>query len=883
MALPTSRTSLVLMLLFLHLHHIRMSASSVSSYHDYPPGSLACKTYDMTKTDCSYRFFVIVPVLDQNSTTLLDLSHNYLMNITSSPFEKLPSVLTLNLGYNEISQMSPASFRGLHLLKYLDLQENRIIDLPKIIFSDLVNLIELNLDLNYFTAIPGQALAPLHSLQYLSFFNGNVKVREMDLGNFQNLTALKLYLRSNDERNISKKAFLPMGDLDLRIFDWLWRNKRSVISKEVFEPLNNISTLGIIFGALPAMTSLHSPLQRLDVVADTNCEIHVIDNTSLQVLQRWNTSLEDLHLNLILLKKVENRTFIWIPNLQGLDLARNQINYVAKGAFEKLNSLIHLDLSRNLLTYLPADALDVFRESATLRYLDLSSNKISDNVAQDAFYAVSKSLKYLYLEINCEACEIYTSWITSIQSLEFLTITLSLSFTFLIESGKSLSSLQMLQVKDFRAVEFETRLCSLFPNLKVLSMPSSYVYSVTIFPLPMAIEGCRYMKELDLSSTLQNINLDIYKDRNITMYDLDSLTLAHNKLTSITQFFFISAPQLRNLDLAQNLLTTVDNEIVYHYPDLVSLNVQDNQLQSLSGLEHLPFLHYVNAASNEITSVPSWLLAKTKKLKTFDLKNNPFECTCRIDPFRNWILSDKQTWLQPGQYLCIAPENLKGMSITVIELDCRSKTAFYLSVTIPSAVLLFLFTVLLFRYRWHIKYSLFLLYRNCHPFPDPDDDFEMLQLQYHAYVAYNENSAIDDAWVMDELQPNMEEGPEPVHLCIKSRDFTPGRFLLDSIDESIRQSRKTILVLSPDFVESEWCYQEMQMAQIRLLDDNLDVLVLVLLNNIPENKMTMSLRQILCRKDYLKWPKDRAGQRLFWQRLREEIKGPVHVDRCFQL
>ena len=73
------------------------------------------------------------------------------------------------------------------------------------------------------------------------------------------------------------------------------------------------------------------------------------------------------------------------------------------------------------------------------------------------------------------------------------------------------------------------------------------------------------------------------------------------------------------------------------------------------------------------------------------------------------------------------------------------------------------------------------------------------------------------------------------------------------------------------------------MAQMRLPDYNLDALVLFLLNEIPENKITLSLRQILCRKEYLKWPKDRAGQRLFWQRLREEIEAPVQVDRCFHI
>ena len=157
----------------------------------------------------------------------------------------------------------------------------------------------------------------------------------------------------------------------------------------------------------------------------------------------------------------------------------------------------------------------------------------------------------------------------------------------------------------------------------------------------------------------------------------------------------------------------------------------------------------------------------------------------------------------------------------------------------------------------------------------------MLQLQHHAYVSYNDESRIDDDWVMNNLQPNMEEGPEPVKLFIKNRDFMPGQSLIEGISENIQLSRKTILVLSPQFVESEWCYHEMEMAQMRLLDEHLDVLVLVLLQDIPNDKITLSLRKLLCKKKYLRWPKDRVGQRLFWQRLREELKAPVQVDRRF--
>ena len=369
---------------------------------------------------------------------------------------------------------------------------------------------------------------------------------------------------------------------------------------------------------------------------------------------------------------------------------------------------------------------------------------------------------------------------------------------------------------------------------------------------------------------------------NITLFKLEILTLARNKIISVELFFFINAPKLTYLDLTENSIKTIDSEIAKKYPSLIYLNVQENELTSLSGLEHLNFLQHLKAHSNKITEIPTWVLSKVPMLQTLDLNNNPFQCSCKIEPFRNWILSDKKTWLQPGQYVCATPDNLKGISITAVKLDCTSKTTFYLSVTIPFFLIFCGLLIILYRYRWHIKYKLFLLYRNYHQFPNNDADFELLQLRYHAYVAYNENSAEDDAWVMDELQPSMEEGPEPLRLCIKSRDFTPGHFLLDSIDESIHQSRKTILVLSPNFVASEWCYHEMQMAQMRLLDDNLDVVVLVLLDAIPENKMTLSLRQLLCKKEYLKWPKNKVGQRLFWQRLRQEIMGPVHVDRCFQ-
>ena len=93
MAGPTNSVALVLLAMSLC---IWLVACTSTPQNNYPPGSLACKTYNMTQMDCSNRDLLVVPLLDQNSTTTLDLSHNLLKNITGAPFEKNHVLLMLD-------------------------------------------------------------------------------------------------------------------------------------------------------------------------------------------------------------------------------------------------------------------------------------------------------------------------------------------------------------------------------------------------------------------------------------------------------------------------------------------------------------------------------------------------------------------------------------------------------------------------------------------------------------------------------------------------------------------------------------------------------------------------------------------------------------------
>ena len=893
--------AIFVILLIVCVHDTASTASHHISQYNYPPGTLPCKLHDQNELDCSNRGLAGIPkLLDRNWTTTADFSRNQISNITGSPFTSLKYLLQLRLQLNTISLLSSTAFCGLYFLEDLDLQENNLFYLPEGIFQDLSKLTFLHLDYNFIASFPIQELLPLKSLQRVFFFKYIIitYTSEVDTDGLQNLTNLNfMTLTVFLAANITNDTFDTLADLPLTSMEFLWvwpEHSSYIIERAAFAPLTKITMMHTRFEAIPIFESLSCPLQSLSLSASPWNQDQKLDIASLQVLKKWNASLIELGIHLKVLHTIEDHTFKWTPKLLVLDLRRNQLNHFTKYAFRGLFSLQTLLLSYNFITAVPSDALQVFKATASLQTLDLGFNKITLNIAKDAFAALS-SLSSLKLENNYITDYFHIDWIEHMQNLSHLELVRNADpgyrkwpYVTYIKVDQPHKSLQTIHINKTFHLQFALGLplCCSFPNLKNLSITDSQVEDLV--SSLMELSNCSQLTELDISGT-RDFEKHAFPSsivNNLSIASLQTLKMASLKLKSFKQILFIKASQLKVLDIHDNKITVIENEDMSAFPYLISLNIESNSLLTLSGLQSLTHLETLKAGANQSTTIPIFLLTFRKRstsLKTLDLSDNPFQCTCDLERFIKWILSDTSTYLLPGQYLCASPESVEGKSITEIELDCRSPMALYLSISIPSTILLVSVIILLFRYQWHIKYKIFLLYRHYHALPENNNDLEMRDFHYQAYVSYDENSAKDDAWVMNELQPNMERDPEPLLLCIKRRDFTPGNFLLDSINESINHSRKTILVLSKSFVASEWCYYEMQMAQMRLLDDNLDVLILVLLENIPERKITMSLRQLLCRKDYLKWPKGKAGQRLFWRRLSEEIKGTVHVDRCFQV
>jgi len=81
----------------------------------------------------------------------------------------------------------------------------------------------------------------------------------------------------------------------------------------------------------------------------------------------------------------------------------------------------------------------------------------------------------------------------------------------------------------------------------------------------------------------------------------------------------------------------------------------------------------------------------------------------------------------------------------------------------------------------------------------------------HRYDVFISYSRTDQEWVRGELLPRLEKAD--LKVILDYRDFEPGAPLLTEMERAVQESRKTILVLTPAYLDSEWAEFENVLAQ----------------------------------------------------------------------
>ena len=82
------------------------------------------------------------------------------------------------------------------------------------------------------------------------------------------------------------------------------------------------------------------------------------------------------------------------------------------------------------------------------------------------------------------------------------------------------------------------------------------------------------------------------------------------------------------------------------------------------------------------------------------------------------------------------------------------------------------------------------------------------RFEFDVFISY---SSRDQAWVRGELLPRIEQAG--VKAFIDFRDFTRGAPSIKECQRGVEKCRKTLVVLTPDYVASEWTEAENVMVQ----------------------------------------------------------------------
>ncbi|XP_062431423.1 toll-like receptor 1 [Rhea pennata] len=394
-----------------------------------------------------------------------------------------------------------------------------------------------------------------------------------------------------------------------------------------------------------------------------------------------------------------------------------------------------------------------------------------------------------------------------------------------------------------------------FKSLSKVSFMTSYMKS---------------LKYLDMSSNL--LHHDGAEERCQWADSLAELDLSYNQLTE--SVFECLPVNIKILALQYNQIASVPKGIG-ELKSLRELNLASNRLTDLPGCSGFPALAALNVEMNSILTPSADFFQSCQGVGVLQAGHNPFKCSCEL---RAFIRLEKQSggklsgW--PEAYECRYPEDLRGMQLRdfhMSELSCNTTlllvTALLLTLVLVAVVA---FLCIYFDALWYVR----MIWqwtqtkrRAWHSSPEEQESV----LQFHAFISYSER---DSVWVKNELIPNLEKGEGCVQLCQHERNFMPGKSIVENIINCIEKSYKSIFVLSPNFVQSEWCHYELYFAHHKLFSESSNSLILILLEPIPPYVIPAryhKLKALMAKRTYLEWPKERSKHALFWANLRAAI------------
>lgn len=823
---------------------------------------------------------------------ILSIDFNRLTKLPAKLFHHTMALDELHLNVNKLNTI-PTGLGILTQLKSLDLGENLIKTLDAGTLANFTNILGLRLMENYIESIRVGVFDKMLALQILNLSRN--KISHIDVGAFDknsNLRAIRL------DGNYLK----DLSGLFVRLPALVWLN----VSE------NRIETFE--YAMIPTQ------LQWLDIHAnriETISAIEIKQPLALTVLDASSNRLNEITGN-----SLPN-------NIEMLYLNHNRIVRIQAYTFFKKPNISRVDLVGNRISALDTNALRISTvpKGRPLPEFYIGGNPYLCDCNLDWLQRVTTETRTQpkLMDLNDVYCKlIYNRGKSNVLLLD------TQPNQFLCEYHSQCSSL--CHCCDFSACDCKMdcpERCKCFHDQSWTSnvIDCSRAEYTNRFPLQIPMEATQiYLDGNDFGEVMSYALIGRRRSR--------LLYLNASNIANIQNRTFFGLKELELLNMADNRLHTLHG---YEFDGLVKLHelyIQNNRIESIHGdtfVRCCSKLRTLRLDNNRLLHLPHL----PNSLRDLRLSQNPWQCNCQqFDKFKAFIVREEvkdryrikcysataaaiedtisnainigngtvmPIRIEPYDdgilvintnvsFVCSAAGDAhrvndcrsdqgNGFSASSTSGDLQNSTISIMYQHLPLLVttflgffILILLILIVFIFRqelrawFHSRFGIRLFHSNTTAI----DRHERDKL-FDAFVSY---SSKDEAFVIEHLAPVLENGVPPYKLCLHYRDFPVGAYIADTIVQAIDSSRRTIMILSKNFIKSEWCRFEFKSAHHQVLRDRRRRLIVILLGDVPHKDLDPDIRLYLKTNTYLQW-----GDKLFWQRLRFALPD-AEITQC---
>ena len=311
---------------------------------------------------------------------------------------------------------------------------------------------------------------------------------------------------------------------------------------------------------------------------------------------------------------------------------------------------------------------------------------------------------------------------------------------------------------------YEKCQCSFSPqNKSVLVNCSSMDVVLTEEKIGNVVEKIQEIRIILRKNNLRELNSSMWKVAKNTSAKISYLDVSLNKIDKIL-------PE----DLPKNLTDlTLNNNSITEF--------NDNTLKYLNG---------------------------TFRPNSIQLGHNPYSCEClKSTIFLDYLNSGLESKIRDTKdifFSCSPPLSLIKTEQTELMAEmCHATASIYGSSLLFSILVVCLLALVLTKKKY-LRQRFYSLPWVLQRFP------EDWTLHYDVFISFSDH---DKDFVENVLWHQLEN--ESYACCVHTRDFVVGDAISDQILKAVDQSRRTIIVLSPEYAASDWTKLEFQAAHTK--------------------------------------------------------------------